>query len=361
MEKIREIIETLSPLLISPNLTSITVGISKRFFLFQMMNKLVNLIEEDPHLNFIALIKSYKVLGRILTGTLHELYRDRNKLYFKNFFLDRKLWKLVKEDLESLYPKYKDIDLTMTKRGVIIYDNYKKHAFNVLLMTIHNGTWVPEPIKKKLSLSDKARFIEEDVYSGELYRNLVLDKGGVWIDNKQSRFVIDFNRSLGKAIYADRSEEFLKVVWNEPLTKKESDEITASYREFYFALTTLLDSHQFNIIFDAHSMKDLPGRPNLSFGTKYIPKFYVPVVKGMQRKVMAMGYSPVYLDNPFRGGNILYWLSVKFPNVFIFSMEVNKKLYMNKSRTKMYKTKVKKIAENISNIFDIDVEDGPEK
>ena len=102
------------------------------------------IIEEDPHLNFVAVLKSYKVLGRILTGTLHEFYRDRNRIYFKRFFTEPELYEMVKKDLEALYPKYKDVKMTITKQGLLIYDNYKKNTFNVLLITAHSGLWVPE-------------------------------------------------------------------------------------------------------------------------------------------------------------------------------------------------------------------------
>ncbi|MBT3407638.1 N-formylglutamate amidohydrolase [Candidatus Woesearchaeota archaeon] len=356
MEKIKEVIESISPILIRSTTSSFTIGISKRFFLFKLMNKLITAIEEDPHLNFVSLLKNYKVLGRFLTGTLHEFYRDRNRLYFKNFFIDRSLYEIVKADLEYLYPDYKNITMTITKNGVIIYDNYKKRAFNTLLMTIHSGTWVPESIKHKLHVTDKERNLEEDRDTHKLYCKLVLDKSGIWIDNKQSRFIIDFNRSIENSIYETYTIRKGKKskVWAKDLTVFEEKLIRSSYREFYFTLATLLDTHEFNIIFDGHSMKDLPGRPNISFGTRYIPNFYIPIVKSMQRKMITLKYSPVLLNTPYGGGFILKWLSTKFPNIFIFSMEVNKKLYMTKDRMRTIDRKLNKLLTDLINIFDID-------
>ncbi|MBR9690632.1 N-formylglutamate amidohydrolase [Candidatus Woesearchaeota archaeon] len=361
MKKYKDIFEKLFPIMIKPSTYSLNISLSKRFFLFEIMNKIINTIEEDPHLNFIALLKSYKVLGRFLYGTLHEFYRDRNKLYFKNFFLDRNLYRMVKEDLESLHPKYKDLKMTITKRGVIIYDNYKKGAFNVFLLTIHSGTWVQDSVMEKLTLSQRDRFIEEDIDTDKIYRNLVLENSGIWIDSKQSRFVIDLNRDFQRAIYADNSEEWLKVVWKHELTKKEQNEIFSSYKEFYFTLERIIDAYQFNIVFDAHSMKSLEGRPNFSFGTKYIPKFYMPVVKSMRRKLANIGYSPVLLNTPYSGGYILRWLSEKFPNIFVFSMEINKNQYMDDKMRKVYKRKINSLSKDLEKIFDIDIEDEANK
>lgn len=357
--KLRDMVKTVSPILLTPQTDSITIGLSKRFFLFNAINKAIKTIEDDPHLNFISVLKSYKILGRILYGTVYEFYRDRNKLYFKNFFLERSLWKLIKEDLEWLYKNHKDvgeIKMTITKRGVIVYDNYKKDSFNLLLMTIHSGTWVPERIQRKMTHNNRKRYREEDVETHRIYCGLVIQKGGIWIDSKQSRFACDFNRSMRRAIYKDDSEEWIGKYWKEELTNWEINVLQESYREFYFTLTKLVDTYKFNIIFDSHSMKDGPGRANISFGTKYIPQFYMPIVLSFQKKLRKLGYKEVCLNKPFGGGYILQWLSTKYPHTFIFSMEVNKKLYMTDDYKKPYINKIKRLSRDITQIFDIEVE-----
>ncbi len=354
-----DIIKKVSPILVTPTSSSVTIGISKRFFLFTMLQRIINIIEEDPHLNFVALLKSYKVLGRILYGTLHEFYRDRNKLYFKNFFVDRKLWELVKQDLEYLYPKYKDLKVTITKRGLVVYDNYKKNQFNVLMMTSHAGTWMPQEIKSKMNLSDSFRFREEDIDTHRIYGRVVLEKAGIWIDNKLSRFACDYNRPMKRAIYSNKSEATWNVrrLWKKKLAKPEIDEMHASYKDFYFTLARVVDTYRFNIIFDGHSMKNLEGRPEISFGIRYVPKFYLPIVKSMQKKLKGTGYASVRVNSPYGGGYILKWLSTKFPDVFIFSMEVNKGIYMTKDMNKTIANRLEKVSKDVAAIFDIEVED----
>ena len=364
--KLREIFAKLSPILINPSPTSITIGLSKRFLIFQMLGKLTKRIEDDPYLNFISVLKNYKVLGKILDGTLYELHRDRNKLYFKNFFIDRDLYETVKQDIEWVYhkcekskglsDKKKKIKLTITKRGVIVYDNYKKNNFNLLLMTIHSGTWVPKNIQKKMKIMPEDRYLEEDIYTNRLYSRLVLEKGGIWIDNKQSRFACDFNRTLSRAIYQDGSEMWIDNLWVEKLDEGEIKQLHDSYHQFYFTLANLVDTYHFNIIFDGHSMKDGKGRANISFGVKPTPKFYMPVVLFMRKKLKQLGYENVELNQPYTGSYIIRWLKSKFPQVFIFSAEINKKLYMSEDRKKVIKYKAEKLAKDITQIFDIDLE-----
>ncbi|PIY59982.1 hypothetical protein COY95_04190, partial [Candidatus Woesearchaeota archaeon CG_4_10_14_0_8_um_filter_47_5] len=296
---------------------------------------------------------SYKILGNFLHGTLHEFYRDRNKLYFKNFFYDRELYKLVKEDLEWLHPAHKNIRMTITRRGVITYDNYKVDGFNVLLLTLHSGTWMPSIIERKMLIPPEQRYREEDIDTHRIYSKLVLEQGGIWIDNKQSRYLIDFNRPVGRAIYFNNSEEWLNIVWNEPLVEYEMEEIFASYHEFYFTLEKLVRAYKFNIIIDAHSMRGKPGRPNISFGTRYIPPFYMPIVKNMQKKLISLGYAPVLLNVPYEGGYVLKWLSKKFPHTFIFSMEINKKLYMNKDFSVVLPGKRDRISRLVNALFEL--------
>jgi len=357
--KLREIFAKLSPILINPTSTSITIGLSKRFLIFQMLKRLARGIEDEPYLNFISVLKNYKVLGRILDGTVYELHRDRNNLYFKNFFVEREVWRLVKEDLEWLMKEHKDaknIKLAITKRGVLVYDNYKKNNFNLLLMTIHGGSWVPKNIEKKMKITPQERYLEEDVGTNKIYSKLVLEKGGIWIDSKQSRFACDFNREPSRAIYQDKSEEWLEKLWKEPLNQKEITQLYESYNEFYFTLSKLVESYQFNIIFDGHSMKDGKDRANISFGVKSTPIFYMPIVLAMKKKLTALGYQDVRLNAPYGGSYIVKWLKSKYPQTFIFSAEIKKTLYMSKSRKQILKYKMKKLAQDINQIFDIEID-----
>lgn len=357
MIKIREMIQNISPILIKPTSTSLTISLSKRFFLFTLMNKAIRVIEDDPYLNFVSLLKNYKILGRFLYGTVREFYRDRNKLYFKNFFWDTELYRLVKADLKWLKNDYPDIRMTITKRGIIVYDNYKKNSFNVFLMTSHNGTWIQKKINAKLNISKEFRFREEDVDTGKIYSRLVLEKGGIWIDNKQSRFACDFNRHISRAIYTNKSEAwYVRRLWKKKLIKSEIKELYKSYSDFYFTLGKLVDAYRFNIIFDAHSMSPSAKRPIMSFGVKYVPHFYLPIVKSMRKKLVSLGYHPVTINTPYGGGYILKWLNTRFPDVFIFSMEVSKKLYMARDRTRTIQRKLEKVSKDITQIFDIEVE-----
>lgn len=128
----------------------------------------------------------------------------------------------------------------------------------------------------------------------------------------------------------------------------------AGYDDFYLTLTSLVNSYNFNVIFDGHSMKDALNRAELSFGTEFIPRFYMPVVRSMKDNLAKLGYKDVAFDKPFRGGYILEWLSLKFPNIFICSMEVNKKLYMDKNRLSSNASLIEELSKNILQIFKIE-------
>jgi N-formylglutamate amidohydrolase len=349
-----EIFEILSPILINPKSTSITIGISRRFFLFQLIKLLSKRIEDDPYLNFISLLKHYKILGKFLHGNIHEFHRDRNKIYFKHFFINSQIYRAVKEDVEWVYRKNPKLKMTITKWGVIVYDNYKPNSFNTLLITIHSGQVMPPDIARRQTLSLKQREILEDTDIHKIYSGLVLDKGGIWIDTKLSRFACDYNRPPDRAIYSDGSEKWFDLLWKQELTRKQRKWLMEGYNEFYFTLSHLIESYRFNLIFDGHSMKDAPDRPGISFGTKYVPRFYMPVVRSMQRKIRRLGYDDITFNKPFYGGYILEWLHNKFPDVFIFSMEVNKRLYTKKNKRETNNNKIKKLAADVNQIFDME-------
>jgi N-formylglutamate amidohydrolase len=210
-------------------------------------------------------------------------------------------------------------------------------------------------------ITKEKRLLEEDIDTHRIYSSLVLKKSGIWIDSKFSRFACDFNRAPERAIYSNDQERFTRKIWKEELASSERKELLEAYAQFYFTLGHLVEAYRFNIIFDAHSMRDAKGRPEISFGTKYIPTFYMPVVRSIQRKFSRLGYSPVSLNKPYGGGYILKWLNRRFPDVFIFSMEVNKMLYMTKNRRKTVEKRLRRLSDDIFHMFEIeDAIDSPD-
>ena len=356
MKKIKEILQELSPVIIDTDFLSLRISLSKRFLLFQLLQEINKKIEDDPYLNFLSVLRNYKALGPILHGTAYEFFRDKNKFYFKKFFLEKELYQIVKKDIEWVYSLNKDTKITITKKGLVLYDNYQNNKFNTLLLTVHSGTWMPKKILEKHSWSEKQRKIEEDIGIERIYGHLVLKKGGMWIDNKLSRFAIDVNRPLERSIYFKGSENWVnEELWKKELNKWDLNYLHKAYEEFYFTLSELVNAYRFNIIFDGHSMRDGPDRSEISFGTKYIPKFYMPIVKSMQKKLIKLGYK-TFLNMPYHGGFILEWLNEKFPDIFLFSIEINKKLYMTKNRENTVEENLEKISTDMTQIFDIEDE-----
>ncbi len=353
IQDFKKIIKSISPILVKVRKTSINIGLSKDFLLVQLLKSAIKKIEDDPYLNFISELKYYKVYGKLIHGPIEVIHRDINKYYMMDFFDSYKLYELVKADIEWVYQRNKKIKVSIHKSGYIIYDNYKKNKFNTLLLTIHSGTWLPDKIEEMQSITEEERHLEEDIDIHKIYSPLVLENAGIWIDNKLSRFACDYNRSEEKAIYKDLSEEWISKLWKTDINNKQTKKLLKGHKNFYLALTSLVNSYHFNIIFDGHSMKDAKNRAELSFGTKFIPKFYMPVVRSMKENFLKRGFEDVAFDKPFVGGHILEWLSQKYPNIFICSMEVNKKLYMNSSRTMSFDKKIQTLSKNIVEVFDI--------
>jgi N-formylglutamate amidohydrolase len=325
----------------------------ERLILFRAMRNIIGHVAVN---RFPYFISGLKHIGsrKFMHGDVGKFYKMRNSLVFKNFFYERELHEMIKADLEEMYPVHKGIKLALSRNGVMVYDNYKNREFNTLLLTNHAGTWVPKRFEEKMQLTERDRLREEDLDSDKIYSNVVLKKGGIWINSKLSRFVCDYNRSQRGCIYFQEKERWLKKqLWKESFTKSEINRVHSWHSEYYHVLFKVLETYRFNIVYDGHTMKDKPGRPNMSFGTRYIPSFYMPIVKRLRVSLMGMGYSPIFFNKPYKGGFVLKWLSSMYPHKFIFSMEINKRLYTNKSRTRSHKRKLEKIRCDITELFDI--------
>ena len=318
----------------------------------QEFKKISEKVERNPHLSFISLLGANKLIGELLDNSIAYFHRNRNAYWFKKFFEDEELYELVKEDIEFYYKKYPKIKLIITKYGTMIYDNYKPNQFNILLLTIHGGTWIPDYVNELMAVSKAIVYGEEDIAVDYIYGPLVLKKGGIWINTKQSRFVCDFNRTPERAIYTNTSEVRVKDIWHEELKPYQKQKIMKSYRRFYSLLDTLIETHRFNIVFDGHSMVNEPGRPSLSFGIKFVPQFYLPIVAEMRKTLARETSRQVDINNPFSGGYILEYLSGRFPNIFIFSMEINKGIYMDPSCLHLRKKPMWQLSKAITKIFE---------
>ena len=318
----------------------------------QEFKKISDKVERHPHLSFISLLGANKLIGDVLDNNLAYFFKNRDSYWFKKFFADEELYELVKEDIEFYHKKFPGIRLTLTKDGTMIYDNYHPNHFNILLLTVHGGTWIPDFVNELMSVSKAIVYSEEDIATDLIYGPLVLEKGGIWINTKQSRFVCDFNRMPGRAIYSNNSEARVKNIWHEELKAKEKARIMKSYHRFYQLLDTLIGTYRFNIVFDGHSMVDEKGRPALSFGVKFVPQFYGPIVAEMRRTLMRETKKDVEINTPYSGGYILEYLSGHFPDIFIFSMEINKRLYMDKEGLHLRKRDMWNLSKAVLKIFD---------
>ncbi len=315
------------------------------------LQKINDKLEETPHVNFLSLLNSYKRVIDVLDGSISYFYRKRNTLWFKEFFPEEELYKLVKEDLERYHEKYGRINLTITKNGILIYDNYKKNQFNTLLMTVHGGKWVPNYGQELMAISEEKRYQEDDLGADLIYGKLALDNGGVWISAKFSRFFCDLNRKRHRAIYSNTSEKRVQDIWKKELTRFQKERILKNYDQFYYILETLVDTHRFNIIFDGHTMCYEPSRPCFSFGATCIPHFYSPIVEKMRNILHKETGKRIHLNNPYKAGHILNYLSKKYPDIFILSMEINKKLYMDKAHLKLKTREINKLSNAIEKMF----------
>ena len=134
------------------------LSLKNRFLMHEMSYAINTLTERDPFFTLIALLKKESKVGRIIYGTIEDLHKERNRKSFKNFFFDQKLYNLVKTDIEAMFEKKPDLQIIINRYGLMIYLNYKKNLFNVLLLTIHSGTWLPESIYKSMTLKKEFRY-----------------------------------------------------------------------------------------------------------------------------------------------------------------------------------------------------------
>lgn len=211
--------------------------------------------------------------------------------------------------------------------GFVEY-RYPQHS-NFLLQTIHNGRSAPAI---PFDIDENERLTEEDLHTAELYAPLFFELKGIWRSVHVSRYFVDVNRAMDKAILRyggvrgqryncpEFEERNYWEAWGQAL-----------YELFYETLLNTIDEN--TIVFNGHSMRDV--REGYQRGDFCIigemDEYIVPYKQALEDA----GFSDVRLNDPFAYSpfsdaghmGILTNRTLKVPSI---EFEINKRLYMEK-------------------------------
>ena len=125
-------------------------------------------------------------------------------------------------------------------------------ASPVLATAVHDGHHVDPQVASSVALEDAARLREEDPFTG-----LMIAGVPNRIICNVSRFCIDLNRPIDKAIYLQPSDAWDLVVWKRELRDAEIDHLRAMHQDYYAVLEAVLKGlerrHGRFIVLDVHS------------------------------------------------------------------------------------------------------------
>ncbi|MFA7542930.1 MAG: N-formylglutamate amidohydrolase [Candidatus Cloacimonadaceae bacterium] len=213
----------------------------------------------------------------------------------------------------------------------------------VLALAIHNGHGLPESLEPYMGIDEKARRMEEDPYSDLMamhYPNYII--------LESSRFAVDLNRPLHRAIYQKPEDAWGLPVRKAPLPPLLLHQLEQYYLDWYkvlkYEVDRLLSFHPFIVIWDFHNYNhrrggpDTPAdpqneNPDIILGRNNMPKEYYPYVEALREKLdgkeVVGKILDVRCDVKFPGGYLSRWLHDSFPGqVLVLAVEF-KKIFMN--------------------------------
>jgi len=122
----------------------------------------------------------------------------------------------------------------------------------VLATAIHDGHRVEDKVSSCLALDEAGRLREEDPFTGRMIAGVPNR-----ITCKVSRFCIDLNRPIDKAIYLKPSDAWDLAVWNRDLDQAEIDHLRTLHEDYYTVLGAVLKGlerrHGRFVVLDVHS------------------------------------------------------------------------------------------------------------
>lgn len=223
---------------------------------------------------------------------------------------------------------------------------------------IHEGHELRPNLQEIFNLGEEERRREEDPFTGEIARQF---------DNhilvNRSRFEVDLNRPLSKAVYRRPEDAWGLHVWKESLLPdhlvEESMELYHTfYQQVEKKLSDIVATYGYMIVYDFHSYNyrregaDAPpanpkGNPDIDVLTTNIQlDIWGPVLKEFKQVLEAYPYPDGRLDVRedirFEGeySHFMQWVLSRFgEKVFVPSIEI-KKIFMDEWTGTVYNDKL---------------------
>ncbi len=217
----------------------------------------------------------------------------------------------------------------------------------------HASTWIPDPIRAEIVLSDEALTAEllrlTDWYTDDLFASLT-DRGVTRFVNRLSRLVFDPERFLDDTAEAMASRGQGVVYWRgsdgqrlrEPDPSLREQRIAALYRPYHAALDgvvadlleafdvcTLLDCHSFPSVPLPSELEQAPERPDICIGTD--PTHTPPALADAMIAAFESEGLRVQRDSPFAGTFVPSGSYGRDRRVHSVMVEVRRGLYIDEA------------------------------
>ena len=213
----------------------------------------------------------------------------------------------------------------------------------LLAFAIHNGHQLPSELQDSCGIDEATRLREEDPFTGgfaELFDNHVVVA--------TSRFAVDLNRSMDKAVYLKPEDAWGLPVRNCELESAIIEELQEAYQAWYrmvqYQIDRLLTLHPRLLILDLHSYNHHRGgidaaydpqsqNPDIIIGRSNLSQEFYPQIEKLRCTLDGVPYQGGTLDCrcdvKFSGGNFSRWLNNRYGSSAICLAIEFKKTFMD--------------------------------
>jgi hypothetical protein len=191
----------------------------------------------------------------------------------------------------------------------------------ILATALHDGHGIPLEAMEYMLLGETERFREEDPYTAEM-ADLPVNK----IIVNTSRFYVDLNRPVEKALYLKAKDAWGLNVWDAAFPRAAQNDAISYYQRFYEDARKLIEGMIINfgyfVVLDIHSynhrregpevMATREANPEINLGTFYNPIKWAPLLDqfgGYLAHCKIRGHYPDIRNNViFKGGGFAQWV-----------------------------------------------------
>ena len=237
-------------------------------------------------------------------------------------------------------------------------------ASPVIGVAMHSGHQISDDIARLMAVTEETRLREEDPFTEQFIESIPFR-----IVVEQSRFGVDLNRVIEKAVYLKPEDAWGIRVWKTQPPDELVQALRQQHQEFYEHLGQILSEVQTQfgrfVVVSSHTYEQARGEPekspDIDVCTWLVEEPWQSLIDSFVCSLRAQSFRgrslEVKQNTRFAPHNLEMWQATSFPNSCCFAVEIAKELFMTDNLLGVIPERLAALKELMQNAIQVILDD----